>query len=126
NDNRLVIDEQLYCGTQDQYVFSGAQFKVHKVDVSNAMQHVEVGQGQLFPPGDPNEEHSDHGQVAPFGNLVFVGNDHGTGSGFIVHAMAPDATKPIVKQVSPADGAHQQALTSRIGLALSDSILPES
>jgi len=126
NDNRLVIDEQLYCGTQDQYVFSGAQFKVHKVDVSNAMQHVEVGQGQLFPPGDPNEEHSDHGQVAPFGNLVFVGNDHGTGSGFIVHALAPDATKPIVKQVSPADGAHQQALTSRIGLALSDSILPES
>lgn len=126
NDNRLVIDEQLYCGTQDHYVFSGAQFKVHKVDVSNAMQHVEVGQGQLFPPGDPDEEHSDHGQVAPFGNLVFVGNDHGTGSGFIVHSMSPDTTKPVVKQVSPADGSRQQALSSRIGVALSDSILPES
>jgi mono/diheme cytochrome c family protein len=126
NDNRLVIDEQLYCGTQDNYVFSGAQYHVHKVDVSNPMQHVEVGQGQLFPPGDPNEEHSDHGQVAPFGNLVFVGNDHGTGSGFIVHSTAPDTTRPVVKRVSPADGAAQQATSSRIGIALSDSILPET
>ncbi|HEX5685906.1 MAG TPA: Ig-like domain-containing protein [Ideonella sp.] len=126
NDNRLVIDEQLYCGTQDNYVFQGAQHKMHKVDVSNPLQHVEVGRGGLFPPGSPDEEHSDHGQVAPFGNLVFIGNDHGSGSGFMVHATAPDTTKPVVKQVSPANGARQQALTSRIGLGLSDSILPES
>jgi cytochrome c peroxidase len=125
-DNRLVIDEQLYCGTQDHFVFQGAQFRMHKVDVSNPMQHVEVGRGGLFPAGSDEESHSDHGQVAPFGNLVFIGNDHGSGSAFMVHSMAPDTTKPVVRQVSPADGARQQALGSRIGLGLSDSILPES
>lgn len=125
-DNRLVIDEQLYCGTQDHYVFQGAQLKVHKVDVSNPLQHVEVGRGGMFPAGSEEESHSDHGQVAPFGNLLFIGNDHGSGSGFMVHATAPDTTRPVVKQVSPAAGARQQALTSRIGLGLSDSILPES
>ena len=93
-DNRLVIDEQLYCGTQDQYVFQGAQFKVHKVDVSNPLNHVEVGRGGLFPAGSEDESHSDHGQVAPLGNLLFIGNDHGSGSGFMVHQMAPDTTAP--------------------------------
>jgi PKD repeat protein len=125
-DNRLVIDEQLYCGTQDDYVFQGAQLRIHKVDVSNPAQHVEVGRGGLFAPGSSQEAGSDHGQVAPFGNLVFIGNDHGSGSAFMVHATAPDTTRPLVKQVSPADGARQQALSSRIGLGLSDSILPES
>lgn len=125
-DNRLVIDEQLYCGTQDHYVFQGAQVRIHKVDVSNPSQYVEVGRGGLFPAGSTEESHSDHGQVAPFGNLLFIGNDHGSGSGFMVHSTAPDTTKPVVKQVSPANGAVQQALSSRIGLGLSDSILPES
>lgn len=125
-DNRLVIDEQLYCGTQDHYVFQGAQFKVHKVDVSNPLNHVEVGQGSLFATNDPEYSHSDHGQVAPMGNLLFIGNDHGSGSGFIVHQTAPDTTPPAVKQTSPAHGAKQQALTSRIGVGLTDSIRPES
>ena len=125
-DNRLAIDEQLYCGTQDNYVFQGAQYRIHKVDVSNPAQHVEVGRGGLFAPGSGLEAGSDHGQVAPFGNLVFIGNDHGSGSGFMVHSTARDTTPPAVRQVSPANGAKQQALTSRIGLGLSDSILPES
>ncbi len=125
-DNRLVIDEQLYCATQDHHVFQGSQFRIHKVDVSNPLQHVEVGSGGLFAPGSTEESHSDHGQVAPFGNLVFIGNDHGSGSGFMVHSTAPDTTPPAVKQVSPANGAQQQALSSRIGLGLSDSILPDS
>ncbi|UXH80017.1 Ig-like domain-containing protein [Roseateles amylovorans] len=125
-DDRLAIDEQLYCGTQDHFVFQGAQYRVHKVDVSNPLQHVEVGRGGMFPPGSPEESHSDHGQVAPFGNLLFIGNDHGSGSAFMVHDRAPDTTPPTVRQVSPANGAGQQGLSSRIGLGLSDSILPES
>ncbi|HUG26629.1 ricin-type beta-trefoil lectin domain protein, partial [Piscinibacter sp.] len=108
------------------YVFQGAQFKIHKVDVSNPLQHVEVGRGGMFPPGSSDESHSDHGQVALFGNLAFVGNDHGSGSAFMVHATAPDTTRPVVKQVSPVDGATQQALSSRIGLGMTDSILPDS
>lgn len=125
-DNRQVVNDQLYCATQDDYVFQGAQYKVHKIDVSNPMQHVEVGSGGMFPPGSDEESHSDHGQVAPFGNLLFVGNDHGSGSSFMVHATAPDTTKPVVKRMSPLDGAKQQALTTRVGLGMSDSILPES
>lgn len=125
-DNRLVIDEQLYCGTQDHYVFQGAQYRIHKIDVSNPQQHVEVGRGGMFAAGSSEESHSDHGQVAPFGNLIFIGNDHGSGSAFMVHDRAPDTTPPTVRQVSPADGARQQALSSRIGLGLSDSVLPES
>ncbi|RQO51223.1 hypothetical protein DBV14_17330 [Variovorax sp. KBW07] len=125
-DNRLVIDEQLYCATQDNYVIQGAQTRIHKVDVSNPLNHVEVGRGSILREDDPNFSHSDNGQVAMFGNLVFVGNDHGSGSGFIVHSVDPDITKPEVKQVSPANGAKQQALTSRIGLGMTDNIRPES
>ncbi len=125
-DNRLVINEQLYCATQDHHVFQGAQYRIHKVDVSNPMQHVEIGQGGMFTPGSSLEAGSDHGQVAPFGNLIFVGNDHGSGSAFMVHDTAPDTTPPAVRQVSPAPAALQQPLTSRVGIGLSDSILPES
>jgi PKD repeat protein len=125
-DNRLVIDEQLYCATQDNYVIQGAQTRIHKVDVSNPLNHVEVGRGSILREDDPNYSHSDNGQVAMFGNLVFVGNDHGSGSGFVVHAVDPDTTRPEVKQVSPANGAKQQALSSRIGLGMTDSIRPES
>ncbi|MCR6480225.1 RICIN domain-containing protein [Variovorax sp. ZS18.2.2] len=125
-DNRLVIDEQLYCATQDNYVIQGAQTRIHKVDVSNPLNHVEVGRGSILREDDPNFSHSDNGQVAMFGNLVFVGNDHGSGSGFVVHSVDPDITKPEVKQVSPTNGAKQQALTSRIGLGMTDNIRPES
>ncbi|GER17824.1 PKD domain-containing protein [Variovorax boronicumulans] len=125
-DNRLVINQQLYCSTQDNFVFQGAQNYIHKVDVSNPLNHVEVGRGGLFAPTHPDFSSSDHGQVSPFGNLIYVGNDHGSGSGFIVHAVDPDTTKPEVKQVSPVNGAKQQALTSRIGLGMTDSIRPES
>lgn len=125
-DNRLVIDEQLYCATQDNYVIQGAQTRIHKVDVSNPLNHVEVGRGSILREDDPNFSHSDNGQVAMFGNLVFVGNDHGSGSGFVVHQVDPDTTKPEVKQVSPVNGARQQALTSRIGLGMTDNIRPES
>lgn len=125
-DRRLVVDEQLYCATQDQFVFQGAQEWVHKVDVSDPLNHRHVGQGGLFPAGSEQAHHSDHGQVTPMGNLLFIGNDHGSGSGFIVHDRRPDTTPPQVRQVSPRAGAMRQATSSRIGIALSDNILPES
>ena len=125
-DKRLQADEQLYCATQDQFVFQGAQEKLHKVDVSDPLQHRQVGQGGLFPEGSEQARHSDHGQVTPMGNVAFIGNDHGNGSGFIVHDRRPDTTPPLVRQVSPRDGARHQATSSRIGIALSDNILPES
>jgi hypothetical protein len=125
-DNRLAMDDQLYCGAQDHFVFQGAQEMVHKVDVSDPLNHRHVGTGGLFPAGSDAARHSDHGQVTPMGNLLFIGNDHGTASGFIVHDRSPDRTPPQVRQVSPRPGAVKQATTSRIGIALSDNILPES
>lgn len=125
-DHRLAMDDQLYCAAQDQFVFQGAQEMIHKVDVSDPLKHRHVGRGGLFPEGSQAARHSDHGQVTPLGNLVFVGNDHGVASGFIVHDRNPDKTPPQVRQVSPRPGAIKQATTSRIGIALTDNILPES
>lgn len=119
-NNQIVLDEQLYCGVQDDFVFQGLQNTVHKIDISNPFSYSNVGSGTL------NVSNSDHGQVAPLGNLIFVGNDHGTGSGFIVHDVNPDTIAPKVKQVSPRPNAKNQALTSRIGIAFSDSVDFES
>lgn len=125
-DDRLAMDDQLYCATQDHHVFQGAQERVHKVDVRQPRAPRHVGQASLFPEGSEANHHADHGQVTPMGNLLYIGNDHGSGSGFIVHQREPDRTPPRVRQVSPRDGARQQATRSRIGIALSDNILPES
>jgi DNA-binding beta-propeller fold protein YncE len=125
-DSRLAMDDQLYCGVQDQFLFQGAQVMIHKIDVSDPLNHRHVGRGGLFPEGSEQARHSDHGQVTPMGNLVFVGNDHGVASGFIVHDRKPDTTPPRVRQVSPRPGAREQATTSRVGIALTDNILPES
>lgn len=125
-DHRLAMDDQLYCNAQDQFVFQGSQEMVHKIDVSDPLHHRHVGTGGLFPAGSERARHSDHGQVTPMGNLVFVGNDHGVASGFIVHDRHPDRTPPKVRQVSPRHGAREQATSSRIGIALTDNILPES
>lgn len=122
-DNTLPIADQLYCATQDEFVFQGAQEKIHKVNVRDPRRYLEVGHGALFAEGSDQAHHSDHGQVMPMGNLVYVGNDHGSGSGFIVHDRNPDLTPPKVRTVSPRPGAQRQALTSRIGVAFSDSIL---
>ncbi len=114
-NDALVIDEQLYNATQDEFVIQGCQEEIVKVDVSNPAQYRIVGRGSL------HVEHADHGQVTPIGNLVYVGNDHGTGSGWMVHDLAPDTRPPKVTMVSPPDGATGQAVTSRVGLTLSDA-----
>jgi YVTN family beta-propeller protein len=119
-DDKLEINEQLYAATQDRFVFQGCQEEVVKVDVTNPGQYWIVGRGTLDVP------HSDHGQVTPFGNLVFVGNDHGSGSGLIVHDKLPDSAPPVVNMVHPADGAVAQAPTTRIGLTFTDNVEPYS
>ncbi|GAA4651214.1 hypothetical protein GCM10023116_34970 [Kistimonas scapharcae] len=115
-NNSLVIDEQLYCSMQDDYVFQGTEESVHKVDISNTGAYRDVGSGSL------NVSNADHGQVFPFGNLVFIGNDHGTGNAFMVHDLDPDTTAPVIRQVSPRHQADNHAITSRIGIGFSDSI----
>ncbi|CAN7501771.1 MULTISPECIES: LamG-like jellyroll fold domain-containing protein [unclassified Variovorax] len=124
-NSALVINQQLYCATQDDYVMQGAQHYIHKIDVRDPKNYKEVGSGSLFE--DKTErDHSDHGQVTFLGNLVYVGNDHGNGSGFMPHATGPDTTAPKVRQISPRADEKNTALTTRIGIALTDNIRPET
>ncbi len=119
--NELRIDEALYCATKGDRYFSGNQENVSVVDMNNPTDPVMLGAGSLNIGGG-----SDHGQVSVFGNLVYIGNDHGSGNGFIVHQTAADSTGPNVTQVSPRNGATNQSLRSRIGLALADNALISS
>ncbi|MCO4744834.1 MAG: Ig-like domain-containing protein [Proteobacteria bacterium] len=114
--NRPVIDEQLYCSTQDGFVFQGNEGDFAKVDVRDPQDFHEVGRGSL---GRPN---ADHGQVTPFGNLLFVGNDHGTGSALFPHQAEPDTAPPAVVAVFPRDGSEHVGANTRVGLAFTDAI----
>ena len=115
-DDDYVLTDQLYCATQDNYLFEGAQSEVVKIDTSNPTNMTFVGTGTL------GVSNPDHGQVSVMGNLVFIGNDHGTGSGFIPHSTSPDNTAPALGYISPADGASLQSLSSRIGIQMTDMI----
>ncbi len=112
--------EQLYSSTQDNFIFQGCQNEVVKIDASTPSDLKIEGRGHLV------TGNVDHGQVSPMGNLIFVGNDHGTGSGFWVHQMEPDTKAPEVNMVSPRANVVSRALTSRIGVTLTDNILIES
>ncbi len=112
--------EQLYNSSQDHFIFQGCQDEVVKIDASDPYNLKIVGRGHLVT-GDV-----DHGQVTPFGNLIFVGNDHGSGSGFWVHQSAPDTKAPEVNMIVPRANSVNRALTSRIGITLTDNIMNES
>ncbi len=112
--------EQLYNSSQDHYIFQGCQDEVVKIDASDPYNLKIVGRGHLVT-GDV-----DHGQVTPFGNLIFVGNDHGSGSGFWVHQTAPDTKAPEVNMIVPKSNTVNSALTTRIGMTFTDNIMNES
>jgi DNA-binding beta-propeller fold protein YncE len=107
------LDTGGYGSYQDGFFHSGFSNKYAKFDIASLTQ-VGTGTSGL---ADRDE---DFGQV--LGNLVYVGNDHGQGSALIVHQTAPDATGPEVHWVHPQDGAPAVALTSRVGVSMSDSV----
>ena len=119
HDDDLSVPGQLYCAFQDDFVFQGTEDYVVKVDISNPAEPFIVGQGTLT---SELVRIVDHGQVSPMGNLVFVGNDHGTGSAFVPHQNTPDHLPPHLKTTNPKDGAVNQSTLSRIALAFSDVI----
>lgn len=112
--------EQLYNSVQDNFIFQGCQNEVVKIDASNPEQLKIAGRGFVA------TGNVDHGQVSPFGNLIFVGNDHGSGSGFWVHQTQPDKKGPEVNMVVPRSNDVNRALTSRIGVTMTDAVLLES
>ena len=102
-----------YGSYQDGMFHSGFSSKYAKFDIASLTL---VGEGSSGLTG----RDEDFGQV--LGNLAFVGDDHGVGSALIVHQTAPDTTGPEVHWVHPQDGALNQALTTRVGLSMSDNI----
>ncbi|MFQ3228779.1 NPCBM/NEW2 domain-containing protein [Reinekea sp.] len=112
----------LYCNLQDQKLFLGNQDDINMLDVSDINSFVVEGTASLNATGTD----VDHGQVFAFGNMVWVGNDHGSGSGLIAHSSSQDLTPPTLNRMVPEHLSTNQPLTSRIGLALSDSILMAS
>lgn len=118
-DDDLPIPGQLYCAFQDDYLFQGTEEYLVKVDISDPENPAVVGQGTLI---SELVRLVDHGQVSPMGNLVFVGNDHGTGSAFMPHQNSADNTPPKVKAVNPAIDARNQNTLSRIAISFTDAI----
>ncbi|OUS25541.1 hypothetical protein A9Q99_21000 [Gammaproteobacteria bacterium 45_16_T64] len=119
SSNHLEVDGQLYCAFQDEYIFQGAEDRVHKIDISDPGNPNEVGSGTLI---GTFAHLVDHGQISPLGNLVFVGNDHGTGSALMPHSLSPDRRPPEVVVTSPRDRAVGQSTMTRIGIAFSDVV----
>lgn len=112
----LIGEDQLYTAAQDHFVFLGRQNNVVKVDVTDEQNPTVVGQGDL------GREHPDHGQVTPLGNLIFIGNDHGSGSAFFCHQHGPDTTPPSIQTTFPKDGTVGVLPTARVSLLFSDFI----
>lgn len=116
-DDQLSVPGQLYCAFQDHYVFQGTEDRVHKIDIRDPTNPVDIGSGTL---AGPLVRLVDHGQVSPLGNLVFVGNDHGTGSAFMPHQTTPDNSPPQVVTTAPRDGSLSVSTTTAIGISFSD------
>ena len=102
-----------YGSYQDGFLFSGfstrvAKFRVDPPSMVGSATSGFVGRDEDF------------GQV--LGNLIWVGDDHGVGSVLVPHRREPDATGAEVEWIHPADGASGLALTTRIGVSLSDQV----
>jgi DNA-binding beta-propeller fold protein YncE len=102
-----------YGTVQDGFFISGFSNYVAKFDIASGAVTGVAASG--FDDAD-----EDFGVV--LGNLIFSGNDHGQGSALIPHQVEPDTTPPSVDWIHPADGAVNQAPTSRIGFTAAEQI----
>jgi Bacterial Ig-like domain/LVIVD repeat len=114
--NALIGEDQLYAATQDHFVYLGRQNNVVKVDMTDEQNPQVVGQGTL------GRDHPDHGQVTPLGNLIFIGNDHGTGSAFFCHQRGRDTIPLEVQSTYPKADSTGVSPSSRISMLFSDFV----
>jgi hypothetical protein len=119
-------DKGGYCTYQDAFIFCGQSSEgFRKIDVSDETNIREVAHTDM-PVADADTDFA-----TVLGNLVYLGNDHGSGAAFFAHEMAPDSKPPKLLNAYPQQGDLQQPLTTRITLFFSDeidldSITPES
>lgn len=110
-------DKGGYCTYQDAFIFCGQSSEGYrKIDVSDETDFREVAHADLPVDG------ADTDFATVLGNVVYLGNDHGSGAAFFAHDMAPDTTPPKLLKAYPEDGDVQQPLGTRITLFFSDEI----
>jgi DNA-binding beta-propeller fold protein YncE len=105
---------------QDEIAHVAASAAYVKIDTSTYPSYTVLGTTpDPFPGGDFD-------WVTPMGNLVILGDDQGFGTQIVPHQSLPDDTGPTVTMVVPQNGATDQALTTRVGITMSDMIALES
>ena len=109
-----------YITTQDNFVHAGYSNRIGKIDISNPNNFVLV---RSYTANIPAQ---DEDFAVPLGNLIWGGDDHGVGSGLLVHQTSPDNTPPEVNMVMPGNNFINQGLSTRVGLTMTDQILMES
>ena len=105
---------------QDGFAHAAASVSYMKLDISDLSNIQQVGSAAQPTAG------GDWDWVTPLGNLVSVGDDQAAGTSLIPHQLLPDNTGPTVTFVSPLDGSTNQALSTRVGITLSDMVALES
>jgi len=105
-----------YVSFQDGFVHMGGGQQYTKIDIRNDAEYSIAGTATS------NLENRSEDFATPLGNLVMVSDDHGNGSFVIPHQAEPDTRGPEVNMVVPANGAVNQALTTRVGLTFTDMI----
>jgi len=96
-----------YASVQGGFAHSGFSNNYTKFDLSS---------GAIAGSGSSGISGRDEDFGTAIGNLVFIGNDHGSGSAIVPHQTAPMSLTPAVNMVSPKAAATSVATTSRIGL----------
>jgi MYXO-CTERM domain-containing protein len=115
---KFGADKGGYCSYQDDFFFCGQSSEgFRKIDVHDPKNMVEAAHGDI-----PNEPTADTDFATVMGNLVYLGNDHGTGAALMPHTMTPDTTPPKVMKIFPSEGDVKQALSSRVTVFFSDEI----
>ncbi len=104
-----------YCTYESGFAVCGQSSEgFKKWDMSND-KFTFVGTGT-----DPNGPGGDFDFATMMGNLVFLGNDHGSGSALIPHQTGPDMVAPAVLKVYPS--VAKQPLTTRVTIFFSEDL----
>ncbi len=116
----IGVDKGAYCTYQDGFGICGQSADgFHKIDMRDPTNIVDTGSAVLTQAEAPN---GDFDFATVLGNLVFQGNDHGSGSGLLVLQTAPDTTPPAVVKIYPLDQATRQPKTTRVTVFFSDEV----
>jgi hypothetical protein len=104
-----------YCAFESPYAICGQSSEGFKKWDTTGDKFTLMGNGR-----DPNGVGGDFDFATALGNLVFLGNDHGTGAALIPHQTAMDTMPPAVLKVYPSEA--KQPLSTRITIFFTEDL----